>query len=258
MWDDEAREVLMAHDQGADSSHTLSELMLPNKHDDEDSGSELNMQGFVEEDEKIVELLVASSLLNLNASAWLRADLSIKSIRLESSPNSRRRWKPLVACSLKAIDTHDEIHDAILSFGLLLMEMEGKKTVRPQRMDKRWETGLTCKESMLRRTIESLNRVVSDGYRRIATACVRFKDLSARLHDPGLTQELRQRAAIYKYILAPLHRLAIHEHSRISPMFSDFPSSLRSTSGTQHGSLNQATSSPSLLLFDSVDTHDPT
>ncbi|KAL6900066.1 hypothetical protein GGI43DRAFT_406221 [Trichoderma evansii] len=257
MWD-ETQSLPMLHSQGADSIPTLHELLLPKRYDDDESGSELDKQEFVGEDQKIVELLVASSLLNLNASAWLRANINIKSILVESSPNLDRRWKPLVACSLEAINIEDEVQDAILSFGLLLMEMEGKKIARPKEADNDWETGLPSKDSMLRRIIEEWNRVVSDGYRHIATACLQFRELSARLYDPGLTQDMGQSAAIYKYILAPLHRLATQQHSKISPIFTNFPSSPQSTSATRNYPLRQATLSPTFVLFDGFDTHDPT
>lgn len=258
MWD-ETQAVPKTHDQGADSIPTLHQLLLLKRYGgDDESDSELDVQEFVEEDQKIVELLVASSLLNLNASAWLRANMNIKNILLESSPNPDRRWKPLVACSLETIDIQDEVHDAILSFGLLLMEIEGKKVARPRAAENDWETGLPSKDSMLRRIIEEWNRSVSDGYRKIATACLRFRELSVRLYDPGLTQDIGQSAAIYKYILAPLHKLATQQHSKISPIFTNFPSSLQRASATRDYSLGRATSSPGLVLFDGFDIHDPT
>lgn len=260
IWEDNAHDLLAVHDQDAESVCTLRDLLLPKmRRDDEDADeSEPDMEEFVEEDRKIVELLVASSLLNLNGSGWLRTDMNIESILLESSPSLSWRWKPLVACSLKAIGVRDEVHDAILSFGLLLMEMEGKKPARPKAVDTDWETGLPSKDSMLKRIIEEWNRSVGDGYRHIATACLLFRELSERLYDPGVTEEMGQIAAIYKYILAPLHKLITQQHSKISFMFTNFPSSLQSTLVTKSSPPGQAASSPGLVLFDGCDEHDPT
>lgn len=261
IWDDEVRESLTAHDIDSDSPPTLLDLLLPKRDNgaDEYSDSEIDVQEFLEEDQKIVELLVASSLLNLNASAWLRADFNIKNILLLAAPAVNRRWKPHVECSLTLTDSQDEVHDAILSFGILLMEIEAKKLVRPKTVDRNWETGLPSKDTMLKRTIEEWNRAVGDRYRHVAMACLRFRELSARFYDPhpGLTQEMKNIAAIYKYILAPLYRVITTQYSKISTMFSSFPNSLHGSSTTRPHQLTHPVSSLALHLFDGSETHNP-
>jgi len=248
----------MGHNLDSDSLLSLRDLLLPSRADDDyESDSESEVPEFVEEDQKIVELLVASSLLNLNASAWLSADLTMKNILILATPALERRWKPHVTCSLKPADSENEVHDAILSFGLLLMEIEAKKLVRPKPVDQDWETGLTSKDSMLKRILEEWNRAVGDGYRHVATACLRFRELSARFYDPALTQDMKNIAAIYKYILAPLHRLITHQHSRISALFNGLPNSPQNYSITQSQHLGKPTSRLGLILFDGSGTHNP-
>ncbi|KFA48129.1 hypothetical protein S40293_10226 [Stachybotrys chartarum IBT 40293] len=259
VWDDEVHGLLAADDQVTDSTRTLLEVLRPKPaNDEDDSDPELDVQEFVEEDQKVVELLVASSLLNLNTSAWMRADMNIKTILLEHSPSRGRRWKPLVTCHLQSTAFDGNVHDAILSFGLLLMEMERKKTAKPKDTDMDWETGLPSKDSILKRIIEEWSRSVSDGYRHVATACLQFRELSAMLYDPALDPKMKQTAAIYKYILAPLHRLITQQHSKISRMFNEFPGALQSPEASRSSSLRLPIRSPGLVLFDGVDTHDPT
>ncbi|KAI1330204.1 hypothetical protein F5Y16DRAFT_31262 [Xylariaceae sp. FL0255] len=256
MWDDETHESSTGHNLDSGSLLSLRDLLRFNGADDE-SDSESKVPEFVEEDKKIIELLVASSLLNLNASTWLSADLNIEKILVLATPALDRRWKPHFQCSLKPADPKDEVHDAILSFGLLLMEIEAKKPVRPKTVDQDWETGLTSKDIMLKRILVEWNRAVSDGYRHVATACLRFRELSAKFYNPAITQDMKSIAAVYKYILAPLHRLITTQHSRISALFNGLPNSLRNSSIAGYQHLDRPTSSPSLLLFDGSETYNP-
>lgn len=210
----------------------------------------------MEEDQKIVEFLIACSLLNVNASVWLRSDLNIKNIFVLPTPGLDRRWKPHVACSLEPVDPKDEDYDVILSFGLLLMEIEAKRFARPKAVDKDWETDLYSKDSMLKRILQEWSREVGDGYIQVATACLRFRELSARFYDPTLTQNMKETAAIYRYILAPLYRIITQQHSKISALFRSFPSPLQSSSATQSRLRRQATSSSRWHLFDDFILHD--
>ncbi|KAK8116357.1 hypothetical protein PG984_012859 [Apiospora sp. TS-2023a] len=255
MWYDEDHTLDTVHDTDLVSFHTIHDLLRPvsnhDNDDDDDSNSEPEVQKFVEEDQKIVELLVASSLLKLNASAWLGVELSINNVFLVPTSALHLRWKPHVTCSLESADCKEDTHDAILSFGLFLMEMEKKQAVRPKAADKDWETGRFSKDSMLKRIIKEWSRSVGDGYRDVAMACLRFRELSARFHDGGLSRDMYEIAAFYKYILAPLHRINIRQYSNISSMFGDFPDFLARPNV-------QSNPRPQLCLFDGSEKHDST
>jgi hypothetical protein len=201
---------------------------------------------FEPEDEKIIELLLASSLFHLNASHWLRSGLAIDQVMIYGSPQNHdllKRWRPYIACSLQnASETEEAENEAVLSFGLLVMEMEAKRRIKPIAEDEDWETGLPSKDSMLKRALASWKRRLDSNYQQIGEACLNFCELVERFSHPSLKDDMKRTAAIYRYILSPLHQIITQRYCSTSILFKGFPqaaklSQLPSASLSQSGPL---------------------
>lgn len=214
--------------------------------------------GFDSEDRKIVELILACSLLHLNTSHWLQAAWEMDNILIYAGqPNAEdplKRWRPFIACSLESSShptvDHEDIQD-VLSFGLLIMEMEARLKVLPTDDDKDWETGLPSKDSMLKRVLadSKWRGEVEDGYKRIAKACLEFRDRVDKFYDPVLPEDMKRTAALYRYILAPLHELVTQRFNSASLCSNGFPSPSESSSSPFSRGLIQSCGSR-LVLFD--------
>jgi hypothetical protein len=256
IWEDAGHKILSESNPVPDASLSLCALVVPGF-----AGPpilQFEDCEFESEDHKIVELLLACSLLHLNTSDWLQAGWDMESILiyvgLPRAQDPLKRWKPYITCSVESssspIIQRDDNQD-ILSFGLLMMQMEAKLKIEPTENDNNWETGQPSRDSMLKRTLTDSNwrGKVEDGYKQIATACLHFRELLEKFYDPVLTADMKRTAAMYKYILAPLHKLVTQRFSSTSLCSYGFPDpSERSSSGYLRRSGQRYDSE--LVLFD--------
>ncbi|OBT39280.1 hypothetical protein VE00_10597 [Pseudogymnoascus sp. WSF 3629] len=253
MWDDAEHEIPSESILVPGVTSSLCKLVVP--------GSE-GILIFEDEDHKIVELLFACSLLHLN-SHWLQAGWDMESILIHAgvpgSQNPLQRWKPYITCSLgsSSVVQHDDNQD-ILSLGLLIMEMEAKQRVEPTENDKDWVSGELSRDSMLKRALtdSKWGDKLGPGYKQIIEACLRFRELLEKFYDPVLTTDMKRTAAIYKYILAPLHRVITQtpRFSRTSLCSYGFPDPPDSSSATNYRHSGQKYGSD-LVLFDDSTWH---
>lgn len=254
IWDDEIRDGA-AHNPVGDP--TLRELILRRRHNVNLEDFELKAQ-----EKRILELLVACSLLNLDTSHWIRLGLDMDKISVhveKTASDLLTRWKPHITCSLQTVDDEDDENSVVLSFGLLLMEMEANRAVEPTERDKDWDSrGGISQDSMLRRILEEWADDVEDDYKDIATSCLLFRQLAERFYDPLLTQDTKRTGAIYKYILAPLLRLVTRKFRKLPQLFSNIPKSAWSHSASINHSFGQPTSTSDLVLFDGCEVTLPT
>lgn len=86
--------------------------------------------------------------------------------------------------------------------------MEAKRKALPTDEDKDWVTGLPSKDSMLKRVLTDWKRKLEDGYQQIGRACLLFRELAEKFYHPALAEDMKCTAAIYRYILVPLHQLS--------------------------------------------------
>lgn len=253
IWDDENHDTEASHLSESVTDPTLHELLLPRCHN-----SNSDVAEFEQRDRRVVELLIAYSLLNLDNSRWVKLGLTVDtvSLRVTETLNSLERWKPHVSCSLASLDGKDDENVAVLSFGLLLMEMEAKRLAEPKEEDAEWGSDRPSRDSMLKRVLEEWTGYVEDGYKDIATACLLFRQLSEKFYDPSLTQEKRRAAAMYRYILAPLYRLVTSGFRAASELFGELPRSAPSPS-IPAPRTGQLASSSGLELFDGKEMTTP-
>ncbi|KAK1243094.1 hypothetical protein MKX07_003722 [Trichoderma sp. CBMAI-0711] len=161
IWQDKVQEAI-DQVEVPESLPTLEELMIPKRTAVDDAAG---TGEFEPVDEEIVELLLASSLFHLNASHWLRGGLDMDRVLIFGTPNNSdllKRWRPYVACSFRDTSEMEDAEDEdILSFGLLIMEMEAKRRLKPRDTDIDWITGLPSKDSMLKRALIITQRFCS-------------------------------------------------------------------------------------------------
>jgi hypothetical protein len=221
-------------------------------------------------DERLVELLLALSLLHLHANHWLQENWQLDNVWLHYSAlgsTAREQWRPYLSWSLRQsgdiADTNDNAEDKILSFGLLMMELGLKKKFYPSEEDIDWETSQPSKRMMLQRALKTGERILDDGYRQIGDACIRFQELAEELYHPALKGKQKHTAAIYKYILVPLWLQIQNSFRDISSQFEGFPAQRESYLGVHDVAPNpirrQAPSK--MILFDDENDegwHDPT
>ncbi|KAF4440432.1 extracellular serine protease [Fusarium austroafricanum] len=234
---------------------TLQDLILRSRYEGSLETLELKKQ-----DKQILELVFACSLLNLDTSHWIRAGLDIDKISVHVAETSDllARWKPYITCPLQREDEEEDENTAVLSFGLLLMEMEANKTAKTAETDKNWDESGFSRDSKLRRILGEWAADVDDGYKDIATACLLFRQLSEQFYDPGLEHKMKRTGAMYKYILAPLSRLVIPKFRQFRELFTSIPKSAQNRSVTGNHNPVQPTSTTTLTLFDGSEVAPPT
>ncbi|EFX04389.1 extracellular serine protease [Grosmannia clavigera kw1407] len=190
------------NDFDQDSRHLLPDLLSRRA---DFNGSDL----------KMVQLLVASSLLN--ATLWLKhAELDITSISFDKSSESTWPWKLGVDCTLEGTLSNDIHYDAAVSFGLFLIETERGERIQPTDEEQDWESGLWAKDSTLFRVLGESGSSVTDPYRYIALACLEINDATAEVCDERLTKDMLQIATLYRHIFAPLYKFARESYHQIS------------------------------------------
>lgn len=212
------------------------------------------------QEKKILELLIGCSLFNLDASHWIRLGLDTARISVRVAREASdllARWKPYITCPLRSMEDEDDENAAVLSFGLLLMEMEANQLAEPKKEDEIWGGSGISRDSMLKRILRDWADNVDDDYKDIATACLLFRQLSERFYDPLLTQDTKRTGAIYKYILAPLFRLVTPRFRKSLQLFAGIPNSVRSRAGAGNESSRLSTSASHLTLFDGSEPADP-
>lgn len=248
MWDDEIQDGEAFNAPISDRNLTLHELIFPIQQDLNPEVFKLKAQ-----EKKTLELLIACSLLNLDASHWVRSGLDIDKISVrvaKEASNLLLRWKPHITSALQATENEDDENVAVLSFGLLIMEMEANRVAKPNKEDENWGREGISRDSILRRILGEWADDVEDDYKDIATSCLLFRQLADRFYDPLLTQDMKRTGAIYKYIIAPLFRLAIRKFRKSQELFPGIPKSAYSRSASNHHNLGHPTTSSDMILFD--------
>jgi hypothetical protein len=248
IWDDDIQNGEAKSPAPTERDPTLHELILRTRHNHNLEILELTAQ-----EKRIIELLVANSLFNLDTSHWIRTGLDIDKISVrvvKTASDLLARWKPHIACSLPTSDDEDDENAAVLSFGLLLMEMEADRAAEVKEEDKDWDNGGVSRDSILKRILGEWADNVEDDYKDIATACLLFRQLSEKFYDPQLRQDTKRTGAIYKYILAPLFRVVAGKFRKTRELFPGVPQSVWNRSVLNDHILGRHTSAPDLTLFD--------
>lgn len=213
------------------------------------------------QEKKSLELLVACSLLNLDTSHWIRLGFDVDKISvrvLREASNLSDRWKPHITSFLQMADDDDDENAAVISFGLLIMQMEANRIAKPTVEDQNWDRDGISRDSLLKRILEEWADDVEDDYKDIATACLLFQQLSERFYDPLLAPETHRTGAIYKYILAPLFRLVIRQFRKSRDLFPGIPKSAYSRSVTVDNNLRTQRLGSDMILFDGSEVALPT
>lgn len=155
----------------------------------------------------------------------------------------------------------NEDYEDILSLGLLILEIEAKRKIEPVAEDREWDSDLPSKDSMLRRALEEWKRRLEDPYRRLGQACLQFNELTQKFYHPALPDKMRRTAAIYRYILVPLHQLIAQRYCSTSLLFKGFPRSWK-TFVDPFSATTKPLWANNLVLFDDSEPHstwhDPT
>lgn len=209
-----------------------------------------------------LEFRMACSLLNLVTTDWIRLGLGIDKISVAGDAAGPLALKPYVKCSLGLTNDNDDKNDdenaAILSFGILLMELQARKTAEPKEGDKMWHNkGSFSRDSILSRILEDWADVIGDDeYKAIGEACLHFRQLSDKFYNQSLTgdaddtNDMNRIGAIYKYIIAPLSRIMVSRWGDFVQLSNDILEPLHSriiSSGRRDGDQKPTSA---LVLFD--------
>lgn len=244
-----ARRLAPEVDAGTDVS--LRKMLTAGGLQDPVSG--LVAHEFEREDQKLVELLLAYSLLFLRDTSWFNPSQPPADADGErptwmdemvcfpnpSSDSALDRWRIHLPCRLQKgsapAPASDQFEQVVYSFGILLLEMEtGLKAssllVEPEFGKPR---GVLGNHMVLEAMLMEWARKVDDGYLRVAGACLNFDKCadamkrfvrdqqSAKLQ--GLDhQGLHRAAAILGHIVMPLKRLLRDRYPKAFELFSSF------------------------------------
>jgi hypothetical protein len=224
---------------------------------DGDSDSDSNTDPtYEDEDNAISQALLACSLLHLHDSNWTKAAWGLDEILVsyaQSGENKLDHWKLFLPCclgdSINPLGSEISMEDNIISFGILLMEMETKKKVRIS-LDKDfdWETGQASRAMLLRRTLEERKRKLTSDYIKIGKRCLELIKLAEKISHPALRDELRVKAAIYRYITHPLILKVANDRSISCDSF--YSVATEPTRGEDNQDAGFLDESLSLVLFD--------
>ncbi|KAI0098771.1 hypothetical protein GGR51DRAFT_423139 [Nemania sp. FL0031] len=209
----------------------------------------------------VVQLLLACSLLCLYKSNWVQMGFDTNAISVpvgKTGSDGLARWRPHISCSLETVDRRGNMDDAVLSFGMLLMEMEAGKAAEPTEEDRDWSRERFSQDSTLKRILKEWRGDVQDGYRAVATRCLKFSEKADGHHDPGLKAESQRIGAIYSYILAPLCYVVGQNFKDTPKLFNTIPN----TAWDQPFPNNHGASLPwftsEITLFDGTEVTRPT
>jgi hypothetical protein len=173
---------------------------------------------FQPKEKKKVAAILARSIVYLYKSPWMQEPCATDNVLFIRDSDESKPWQnkgPYLTCSLSrpdslmGVDQRDPLHGhpLMVDFGIFLSELESGDKFRPSEEDDLdFETGLFSPFLMLKRILDlpDLRRRVEAGYRDVIKACLNFDELVSALHHPGLNEELRYRAAVFKHILTPL------------------------------------------------------
>ncbi|KAF2106155.1 hypothetical protein BDV96DRAFT_339008 [Lophiotrema nucula] len=248
--DDDSYDADMSQSHDGITETTLHDMLTTSDHS---SGEAVTY--FEDGDRRIVQLLIAFSLVNLDKSNWIKEGLSVKDVSLRASETSStlKRWMPYLSCSLPSLNAEQDENMAVLSFGLLLMEMEAKEIADPKEEDQEWGSNKTSKDSMLKRILGEWTKV-DDEYKNIAAACLYFRELSEKFYDPSLLPEHFRTAAMYRYVVAPLYRLVTSRVNAASQLFGKFPEPMMRRQAPLSRISRPTSGSRLQLLFDGDET----
>ncbi|KAH8878944.1 subtilisin-like protein [Thozetella sp. PMI_491] len=218
LWQDKSTVTSLDRALSLDDTPTLDALLSSTAAD----GKML----FDNQDEKVLQVALAYSLLHLYKSRWLRQALARERINLAGAKHALgmpSRWEPYVSCTLQIDDEDTELEkddqDTIISFGILLLEMEARQRAVPSEADFAWGADYPSQDLILDRILAEWGRTVDDGYRSVARACLHLQDLAEGLYHPDLSEDMRKTAAIHKYILSPLLDILKERFSRAFRLF---------------------------------------
>ncbi|KAK8877654.1 subtilisin-like protein [Apiospora arundinis] len=256
LWDDWDHDGDVYSSPYSGSDPTLRELIMGKRHD-----TSLEVFKLKAKEKRTLELLIACSLLNLSMSHWIREGLDTDKISVRKTNGASdflARWKPHIACPLQTAEDEFDEDRAVLSFGILLMEMEAGQAAEATESEMDWDGSEISKDILLKRILDEWSDDVEDDYREIASACLFFSQLSEKFYDPHLEQETMRTGAIYKYILAPLFRVVTQKFRESLQLFTGIPKPAWSRSISSNDSVRQYESTTSLKLFDGSTAASPT
>jgi hypothetical protein len=109
--------------------------------------------------------------------------------------------------------------DDIAAFGVLLMELVANEEASWDKDDVEYGLDGQSNSVRLARILEQWEEDLSDGYRRVGRACLKFESLVATFDDDEIGSDLKCFAIIYKFIVDPLFRCLLHEFGETYELF---------------------------------------
>ncbi|KAF4448622.1 subtilisin-like protein [Fusarium austroafricanum] len=190
------------------------------------SGSEQSLEyhlthksGLTLKHRKLVSVLLAVSIFQLSDNPWVAQHLDPENIFLPS-PNNKylQRWCPRIHYTLVSSQDTRLQSDNIVALGVLVMELEADCKAEWIPEDDDWDSGERSNRARLARMLRTWEDEISDDYRRIAKACLKFDDLVEKLKHPDIAEERKGLAIIYKCILEPLSQCVNLSFEGLSPL----------------------------------------
>jgi hypothetical protein len=156
---------------------------------------------------KLAGVLLAASMFQLSDSPWFEQHLAPECIFVPA-PNNRRleQWCPRIHCTLVPRQNTRVQSDNIAALGVLVMELETDRKADWAEDDEDFDTGEKSNRVRLARMLGDWKDDISDDYRRVAEACLKFDSLVEALDHSDIEQDWKGLAIIYKCILEPLFR----------------------------------------------------
>ena len=169
---------------------------------------------------KLAGVLLAASIVQLIDSPWIEQHLGSESIFVPPPNNKRlQQWCPRVLCTLvQKKDTRLQ-SDNIAALGVLILELEAGRKANWAASDEHWMSGKRLNHLRLARILKSWEDLVSDEYRNVAMACLKFEKLIENFVHPDIGEEMNGVAVIYKCILEPLYLHIMKSFASLAPLF---------------------------------------
>jgi hypothetical protein len=203
---------------------------------------------------KLLEVLLACSLLRLYDSPWIQEQLRRDTIYLPTCPRDSKQlqqWYPHVLCKLSR-DAIMNLHsDDIAAFGVLIMELEADDEAAWSADDVEWPSETKSNRVRLARILKDWQCDVSDEYREVGRVCLDFESLVETFDHPNIASDLKYLAIIYKCILDPLFRSLVKDYGKTIHLFQGMPGPWGSLSAAMNLSPSDAAKR---ALFDDLET----
>ncbi|UKZ92453.1 uncharacterized protein TrAFT101_007408 [Trichoderma asperellum] len=240
-------------------THDLPIASLPSMMSDhlskEHISQSINNQSLGQINRKIVGLLLACSLLKLCGSPWIQHTFEAENIYLSphSSPNnSLNSWRAHIPCKLGSHPSTRLLPEDVAAIGVLILELEANCTAGWTEYDKDYYTEVNSNRLRLSRILkEWKNSHFTDFYHGIGMSCLYFEALVANFHHPGIREDLKHFAVLYKCIINPLYQKLVSEFGAAARLFEGAPG-LSLLSRQQ----NTSTLSP-IVLYDDWESFEP-